>query len=251
MPLPDPWHDNLRDGGPVYTETLHNWDTYEAGNWHVIEWCNAITALAFVVIVVVWLVRLRGQYRAHPFVLTGMAILLVGGIGGTIYHAFRKWPFFLAMDVVPIALLCAIASIYLWVRLRPRWYYVAAAILAVVAVNGGDYFVRTHRHLAIIINYLSLTALIVVPLIIVLVRTRFRHSNWIKLGVVCFGFAILFRFLDPILRQLPTGTHFIWHLGGAATTYCLTEYFYRIETEPLSPLPIESRAAMQMSQAGD
>jgi hemolysin III len=166
-----------------------------------------------------------------------MAILLAGGIGGTIYHAFRQWQFFFYLDVVPIVLLCAVAAIYLWIRLRPKWMYIFIALAIVPIVNLVTYFFRGQRHLAIMVHYLSLAALVVTPLVMVLVRTNYRHAKWIKLALVCFGFAFLFRFLDPVLKQLPTGTHFLWHLGGAATTYCLMEYFYRIETEPLAPLP--------------
>src|SRR5262249_38961171 len=229
----DPWSAQLPDHGPVYTETLHRWNPY------IVEPCNAITASIFVFIVIYWLVRLRGRYRSYPFMMCGMAILLAGGIGGTIYHAFREWRFFFYLDVVPIVLLSAVAAIYLWIRLRPKWMYVFLAVSGVLILNLAAYFFRPQRHLAIILHYLSLAALVITPLVVVLVRTRYRHANWIKLAVVCFGFAFLFRFLDPVLSQLPPGTHFLWHLGGAATTYCLMEYFYRIESEPLVALPLQ------------
>src|SRR5262245_51724686 len=118
----DQWHTQMPDNGPVYTETVHRWNPY------VVEPCNAITASVFVFIVIIWLVRLRGHYRSYPFMMCGMAILLAGGIGGTIYHAFRQWQFFFYLDVVPIVLLCAVAAIYLWIRLRPKWMYIFIAL---------------------------------------------------------------------------------------------------------------------------
>jgi hypothetical protein len=243
----DQWNGHLRDRGPIYTETLYHLSDYQADHWRVVEPCNAITASIFVFIVIYWLVRLRGEYRRHPFVLAGMVILLVGGVGGTIFHAFRQWPLFLVMDFVPIALLSLMASIYLWIRLRPGWlpwwFVVLLAVTAMSLLNLFISVLQPARQVSIVLHYLTLAVLIVTPLVLVLIRTRGRHSQWIKLGLVCFGFAILFRYLDPVLSALPTGTHFLWHLGGAATTCCLIEYFYRIETEPLAALPAQAVVA--------
>jgi hypothetical protein len=239
----DQWNGHLRDRGPIYTETLYHHADYVADQWRVVEPCNAITASIFIFIVGYWLVRLRGEYRRHPFVLAGLVILLVGGVGGTIFHAFRQWPIFLFMDFVPIALLSLMASIYMWVRLRPQWMVVLFAIVGISLLNLFISVLNPARQVGIILHYITLAVLIVTPLALVLIRTRGRHSQWIKLGIVCFGFAILCRYLDPVLSALPTGTHFLWHLGGAATTCCLIEYFYRIETEPLAVLPAEPVAA--------
>jgi hemolysin III len=95
--------------------------------------------------------------------------------------------------------------------------------------------------------------LILVPAAIVLIRTRYRYLNLILLTLVCFGFAILFRFLDPVMGPiLPMGSHWLWHVGGAACTVILSEYYYRIETEPIAPLPwqlsIDERKAAEAAK---
>src|SRR5262249_5174987 len=68
---------------------------------------------------------------------------------------------------------------------------------------------------------------------------RGRHANLIKLTLVCFAFALLFRFIDPLSAPiLPgLGTHWLWHTVGAFTTTILAEYFYRLGTESIAPLP--------------
>src|SRR5947209_1228716 len=93
----DYWTDRLAsDKGPIYVETNLN--------RFIREPFNAVTALAFVVLVIVWLVRLRGRYRQHPFLMACLPILLAGGIGGTLYHGLRRWPAMLVLDVAPIGL---------------------------------------------------------------------------------------------------------------------------------------------------
>src|SRR5579864_6353866 len=151
----DQWNGRLpRDHGPIYTETLHNLPAYFADGWRMVEPCNAVTASVFIFIAAFWLVRLRGRYRRHPFVMSGLVILLVGGIGGTVYHAFRQWPIFLAMDFVPISLLSLMAAIYLWVRLRPQWYFVVLIIVGIVLLMLAMVALRPPGQMGINVGYL-------------------------------------------------------------------------------------------------
>jgi hypothetical protein len=227
----------LPDNGPRYAET----DLTR----FIREPFNAVTALAFVAIVVVWLVRLRGRYRQHPFLMTCLPILLAGGIGGTLYHGLRRWPAMLALDVVPIVLLVVAGSIYLCIRLWPkRWPIVVACMpLTFLPIPAAD-ALHLKMHTAIIIHYMMLATLILVPVALTLIRTRFRHANLIWLTLTFFGLAILCRYLDPFSAAvLPMGTHWLWHLGGAATTAVLSEYFYRLEREPLAAAEPEAQPA--------
>jgi hypothetical protein len=225
----DFWNGKLDDNGPRYVET--NLDHY------IREPCNAVTALVFVAIVIFFMFRIRGRFREHPFLCVCMPVLLAGGIGGTIYHARRLYQVFFYMDVIPIVLLVAMGSVYLWLRLKPRGWQVAGLVALIVAIAALSalFLFKDERHVAIIVQYVGLAILMLLPVVIVLWRTNYRHFQIIKLAMVCFGFAILFRFLDPVSAPiLPIGTHWLWHLLGAATTALLSEYFYRIETESIS-----------------
>src|SRR5688500_16819572 len=81
---------DLLDRGPRYTETPR--DPYAPDAPPVAEPWNAVTAALFVALAVGWLVRLRGRYRNFPFLVCCVPILLVGGIGGTLYHGLRTRP---------------------------------------------------------------------------------------------------------------------------------------------------------------
>lgn len=222
--------ERIADHGPLYVETDFN--------RLIREPCNAITAALFVVLALVWLYRLRGRWREHRFTALCIPILLVGGIGGTLFHALRRHPLFFYLDVVPILILVLLGAGYLWVRLRPRWYHLTAVLLLLVVMQL-PFALMKETHHAIVAHYITLAALILIPTVITLIRTRFRHANLIKLTLVCFGWAILFRFLDPLTAPiLPgLGTHWLWHTFGAITTGLLAEYFFRLETEPIAPLP--------------
>jgi hypothetical protein len=217
----DPLTSQMPDGGPVYAET----DPSRL----LVEPLNAATALAFLVLVVVWAARLRGRYGRYPFLSCCLPVLAVGGIGGTVYHAFRASRLFLAMDFVPIYVLGLAATVYLWARIRPRWWHLALVTAAtLVALTVGQ---RVPRHYGITLSYGSLALLILLPAVVLLVRTRWRDGWLVGLALACFGMALFFRFADawrPLL--LPVGTHWLWHLFGAATTGAMLEYLYRLRS---------------------
>ena len=217
------------DRGPLYTETpaeLKAGLTYPgtvAAPW------NAATAFLFVLIVVYWAVRLRGRIRRHPFLAISLPLLFVGGVGGTLYHGLRAWVGFFLMDVLPIYLLGLIVSVYWWVRLGPR----VRNLLLMIVVLCFFQLIGTwqlENQWKIQLSYAMLAMLIVVPLALVLIRTRARHWPWVATAFVSFGIAWFFRIADtwePAL--LPMGTHWLWHTFGAATTFALAEYVWLIE----------------------
>jgi hypothetical protein len=136
---------------------------------------------------------------------------------------------FLFMDFVPIYLLGLAATVYLWARIRPRWSHlvlVTAATLLVLTLGRG-----LPQHYGITLSYGSLALLILLPTVVLLVRTRWRDGWLVGLALACFGLALFFRFADAWRPPLmPMGTHWLWHLFGAGTTAVMMEYLYRLKS---------------------
>ncbi len=227
----------MADGGPVYKETPPD----PAAVSFAEPW-NAVTAAFFIAIVLVWLWRLRGRYRQFPFIVSCMPILFAGGIGGTLYHAFRTRQVWFLMDVVPISLLGAVGAIYLTIRLGKvyglGWVLAAAVGLVGVYLAVNLFVFRLiqfpNANWPVNLSYASLAFIMIVPLGVVMVRTRFRHVAWVAGSLLSFGIAWFCRLADNTAwGDLPMGTHWLWHTFGAITTYGVTEYFYRIEGKPL------------------
>jgi hypothetical protein len=217
------------DYGPLYTESPVELKAGKGFPGTVAEPWNAATAFLFVLIVVYWLVRLRGRLKQYPFLAVCLPILLVGGIGGTLYHGLRIWVVFFLMDLIPIYLLGLIVSLYWWIRIGPRLTHLLGmlVVFALLQVLGKW---QLPPAWAIQVSYASLALLILVPLVILLVRTKGRHWQWIATALASFAIAWFFRIADtwdPPL--LPMGTHWLWHTFGAATTFALSEYVFRIE----------------------
>lgn len=231
----------LPDLGPLYKETPA--DPRAADAPFPAEPFNTATAFLFVLIVLFWAWRLRGRYRRYPFIVGCLPILLAGGVGGTLYHAFRTRPAYFLLDVIPISLLGAAGAVYLSVRLGRSMGPGRVAVVAVGLVGvylGLNFAIRLvpnpPPNLPVNLSYASLAAILLVPAAAVLVRTRFRHVGWVLAAVACFAHGWFFRLVDntPVV-DLSMGTHWLWHIYGAATTLFLTEYFYRLEGEAIEP----------------
>jgi hypothetical protein len=234
------WQNRMPDGGPRYTETPINPYAPEAAS--IAEPFNTITAAIFIVIVVYWLTVLGRRWRQFPFVVCCLPILLAGGIGGTLYHATRTQRAYFLLDVIPISLLGVAGAIYLTVRLGKtlglrRLLFVSVGLLGVyLAVNGILFraIPFENPNMRVNLSYASLAVVILAPLFVVLVRTRFRYASWVGVAIVSFGLAWFCRLIDNTgLSELPMGTHWLWHIFGALTTQVMIAYFAKLEESPL------------------
>jgi hemolysin III len=213
------------DGGPIYTETDMN--------RFVVEPFNAGSALLFVLIVAYWAWRLRGRFHKHPFISACLPVLFIGGVGGTIYHAFRLSWVFLFMDFMPIVILTIAASFYFWRKVLYRSWQLWVVFPAFLAVMIGSrwllwqYGSETLRPFVINIGYALTGLMVLIPLFLLLRKTRWRYGGVVLWALACFGLAVLFRTADP-WGWFPFGTHWLWHVFGAFACSALIEYVYRL-----------------------
>jgi hemolysin III len=230
------------DGGPIYVETdLDRW---------IAEPVNTLTAAVFLAIALYWLWRLRGQYRRRLFLTVCLPVLMIGGMGGTIYHATRSSPVWLVMDWLPIVVLGFALSLYFWSRVLRRWW---PALLIVPAVFGLQRLNFTYlpKHLAINLSYSLTAAVVLLPAVLVLRRYRWRNWGYLAGAVGCFVAAVSFRAADGSLASwLPgVGSHFLWHLLGAGAAQLSIVFVYHLppraaaaEADPAGPEPQMARA---------
>jgi hypothetical protein len=234
--------DRMPDRGPRYTETPA--DPYAPDAPLIAEPWNAITASLFIWIVIWWAWRLRGRYKQYPFLVCCMPILFAGGIGGTLYHGTRSSVVWFLLDVIPISLLGFAGALYMAFRFlgRRQLWLLPALVVVYVAVHQILFSMtgRISSQLRINLSYASLAILVLTPVALVLIKTRFRHCGWVVAGVIGFVIGWIFRLVDrdpDMVAHLPMGTHWLWHTFGAITTALMVEYFYLVEGEKAPPPP--------------
>lgn len=211
------------DGGMRYTETnLHNFFP---------EPLNAITSFFFLAIAIYWTICVWGKLRQYTFLGICIALLYIGGVGGTIYHGLRLWRFFIMMDWLPIMMLCVMAGVYFLFKIT-RWYYGALLLLCYFVFQWfARAYIQAHggMQLFININYAILAAIVLFPVTGYLVTTKFANGKWVGFALVAFILALTFRVADG-WGWLSTGTHFLWHTFGAIAAFCMFKYLYLINT---------------------
>jgi hypothetical protein len=216
----------MRDGGPLFVETPPDLDNYPG--WAAEPW-NTASAALFVIIALGWIWFLRGRYRQHPFLTICLPILMVGGIGGMLFHGTRTIRLFLLIDVVPIYLLGFAVTVWLWVRLGARLRHLLGVIVFLLVMQLLAQM-QMPIQWAINISYATLAVLILLAVAFTLFRTRFRHAGWVYTACAFFSIAWICRISDTVRPPvLPMGTHWLWHVFGALTTLSLSVYVYQIE----------------------
>jgi hemolysin III len=214
----DWFNQSLSDGGPLYTET--NPDQIIVEPW------NAVSSLFIVIPAIIWLIRIRKDYRNYAFMIYCIPLMILGGTGNTIFHAFRVSKFFLIMDVLPTALLSLSMGIYFWLKLlKNRWIVLILLFLSIA--SRFLFFRNLPPHVAINVSYAISGVFIGLPLILILFKTSWSNLRLVAVTIAIFTVALIFRETDTYpIPFLPMGTHFLWHVFSGVGAYFILAYLY-------------------------
>lgn len=207
------------DGGPYYTETnLHR---------TVAEPWNALSSLAILLPAVYWAIKIRHNYRRFSFLSLCLPLLFLGGLGSTIFHAFRSHRIWLLMDVTPSALLTLLLALFFWMKVLPRKWLALPLLLLLFLIRMWAWQVFP-THSAINISYALTGIAFIVPMLLWLARTKWRGIRPIGLALFFLVLSLLFRQLDEVAAPvLPMGTHFLWHICSGLGAYYVGVYLYK------------------------
>jgi hemolysin III len=224
----DWYNQRLQDGGPIYTETDLN--------QFIVEPWNAISSLLIVIPAIYWLWRVRNEYKNYWFLICCAPLMILGGTGSTLFHAFRESRFFLIMDVLPTALLTLSITIYFWIKLLKKWGYVFLIIIPSMLVR---YWIFTSEKLSefmvINLSYIITGTLIGLPLLLILIKMKFYKFRQVVLAISFFILAIVFRGMDSKeIEFLPMGTHFLWHAFTGFGAYFILSFLYYFQKSDFS-----------------
>ena len=208
------------DAGPIYLET-------QMGRFPVEPW-NTYSNLLFLALIIFWFFRVRHHAREHQFIAFSLPIFFLGYIGGTVYHATRSHEVWLILDWVPIAFLSIVVATSFWRRLQFSWFIAPLLVIGPVVLAGFAISLLGGSDMPI--WWLLVVAFaILTPVLAYLVRSGWKDVGLVAGSLAGFAVAIGFRSIDlsvPI-AFLPMGTHWLWHIFGAASVHLLILYIYR------------------------
>ena len=212
---------NIADHGPRYAET-------QAGRFPVEPWAT-YTNLVFLFTMVYWAMRVRRSPVRHGMLRFALPVLGIGWFGGTVYHATRSSDLWLAMDWMPIMILTLTAAFWMWRGVTGRALFATLAMAVSLFLTMLVHLVPGMKHgYHISLGYSMLAVSILVP---ASVHCAMRWpAGWLRLtcAVLAFAVAIAARWVDSGLgaRLLPMGSHFVWHILGGLSAFCLISYIF-------------------------
>lgn len=220
-------HELIHDDGPIYYEFIA--DAIVKEPW------NAFSSLAFFIPVIFWIWKLRGQYKDNLIIVALLPFLFLNGLGSTLFHAFRKSDFFLVLDWLPAALMSLLLTTYLWSKALGKWYWGLLTVAGFYTASFTTYFLIQNyggsEDLGINIGYLFTGLCLIVPLMMILRKTKWDKGWLVLISFILLGLALVFRATDypspnPFSETLPQGTHFMWHILSSFAVFTLGYYLY-------------------------
>lgn len=214
--------EELPDFGPLYTETNLN--------QFPVEPFNTGSNLLFLIVAIYWYRKLKHikSIEFKTFLVRSLPLLVLGYIGGTIYHATRSHFVWILMDVLPIYAIAALTSHYLWQLISKKaarlliWFFVCVGFPGIFLWSIS---VDLPQKQTILYAFLSIP--IVLPLLIDQLKMNFCYAMAFLIPCVSIGLALFFRAWDSslfVMQNIPMGTHWLWHSFGAITCHFLLSY---------------------------
>jgi hemolysin III len=131
------------------------------------------------------------------------------------------------MDVLPIAVLTLMVSLYFWWKTIGRWDYVILIAAAFIGIRVFIYKeVVLAQQQAINLSYFITGIMIFLPAFLLLLKTRYTGTKVIIMATVFFILSLVFRQIDSPFFALPMGTHWLWHTSCAIGAFFLAQYLY-------------------------
>jgi len=211
------------DQGPIYRET-------DMSRMPVEPWSTA-SNLIFLIVFIYFAIKTKYNYKKFPLLVVFISMLLVGWIGGTIYHATRSHDIWLKLDYMPIVFLVLMSSIYFWRELVGKWILVFTFTLLPIVSYRLLYEVIVLPHsVSISIGYTVMALVVVTPLILHCIYKNPKAWKFVAGALISFAIAITFRLIDEqVADTITMGTHFLWHLFGGFCCFFMLYYIYSSE----------------------
>ena len=207
------------DNGPIYLETV-------MGRFPVEPW-NTFSNLLFLALIVFWFLRIRHDARDHMFIALSLPVLLLGYVGGTVFHATRSHNIWLALDFGPIAFLMLAVATFFWRRQAVSWF-LAPLFVIVPIVLAGLALSQMGQRAGPQWGYPIMVFIMLLPVARYLMRTGWKGAGLIGASLAVFALAAWLRSIDgsALVGLLPMGTHWLWHSFGAVAVHLLILYIH-------------------------
>jgi hemolysin III len=135
------------------------------------------------------------------------------------------------MDYTPIFILCLLAAYYFWKQVSGSIVIGIFGILIPFAIIRIIWFFPILSIAPKIgLSYSILALCLLVPAFLCVRKAKWQGVKFIFLALISFIIAIVCRSIDKgIGANFPMGTHFLWHIFGGISAFCMLKFCAQVE----------------------
>ncbi len=209
----------MSDGLTPYAETV-------VGRFPV-EPLNTVSCLAFILVALYWAYRTRLNICRYPLIVMVVPLLVVGGVGGMVHHAFRTYRAWRHIDILMAFYGVAMGCVYFWRRVSQGWFKAfLLTLLFPLFLRIVLYDVKINSASVV---FVGMALALAIPLAIDGFRSGGKHMGMPMAASLLFCVAVFFRELDAFPEIVGKyGTHFLWHLFAAVSVCVVLSYVYHL-----------------------
>ncbi|UPT67803.1 MAG: hypothetical protein M0D57_03815 [Sphingobacteriales bacterium JAD_PAG50586_3] len=123
----------ILDSGPIYAETL-------TGHPPFYEPWNSISSLFIAGAGLVFFFKVRKGDKGRGFIYFCASMLLIGGLGSTLFHGLRTSPWLVFMDFMPIIIVSLAIGLLFWQKVLKSWTLASIVLLGLMALRVVPYW---------------------------------------------------------------------------------------------------------------
>jgi hemolysin III len=198
-----------------------------------VEPLNAVSNLVFIVIIFHIVKKVGFRFGKYPLIVTVLPVIALGVLSSIMHHLFRAEKVWNSVNMLAILYSVIMTCVYLWYRISGRWMYAFLYTMMMPFIfwlfyplSGGV------EKLTVSIIFIAFSITIIIPSMIYCMKTELKHLNLVALSSFLFSIAMTFRAMDfKLSTYFAHGSHFLWHIVGAAALFVFFRYIYLIDEE--------------------
>jgi len=215
--------DNLileQDGCCVNAETV-------PGRFPV-EPLNTVSNIVFLVLLIYWLKKVGFKYSRYPLIAIVLPVMFLGLITATIHHSLRIDKAWKTITVLSIFYSVVMTCVYFWYRVSERWLSAFFLTMLFPLLFWMFYLnVELVEKINLSIIYTAMSIAVFIPGVLFCIKDKLKNLKLLALSSFLFTIGMVCRMSDLALQPFFSyGTHFLWHIFGAASVFVLLRYIY-------------------------
>lgn len=207
-----------------------------------VEPFNTFSTFVFLFIFIYWVRKVGFKCFRYPLIVILLPIILLGVIAGIIHHSLRIDKAWNAVTVLSIFYSVVMTCVYFWYRLSGKWLYAFFLTMIFPLVFWIFYLNAEYiEKINLSVIFAAMSIAIMIPAALYCIKNKLKNLEFLALSSFLFTIGIICRISDLSLKPFfSCGSHFLWHIFGAASVFALIKYIYLADEQRAKELGLNT-----------